>query len=65
MKKVKDWYNDLPNDIREKALANTSKDMLETVDDSLVEALSGGFTWSSTEEGHDYWESIVDEYEGR
>lgn len=61
MKTIKDWLNTIADkEIRERALRNcTSYDF--TPVDSLAEAIIGGFVWSSTPEGNDYWSNITTE----
>ena len=62
MKTIKEWYQLLPQAIREKAEYNyinqRSIIMYETwVADSLKDAINM-FTWSETTEGQDYWYTI-------
>ena len=59
MKKVKDWYQELPKDIRKKAFANTSADRLERMSVSLENAVAGSFVFHETPEGERYWGDIV------
>ena len=56
MKTRREWYQLLPEDIREKAIKNT--DYLEGKCESLHRALNGGFTFSISPEGSKYWNEI-------
>lgn len=58
MKTIKEWFNDLPEDVREKALRNTDDLRLESTELSLKSALIGAFAWEDTPEGGDYWGKI-------
>lgn len=62
MKTIEEWYNELPEDVREKAINNTSESLLKERDESIEDALFGGFTWAETPEGHKYWENIKNNY---
>lgn len=57
MKRI-DYYNLLPIEIREKALANTDDGMLKIDNVNIIEALAGGFSWRETPEGFEYWADI-------
>lgn len=57
MKRI-DYYNLLPTEIREKALANTDDGMLKIDNVNIIEALAGGFSWRETPEGFEYWANI-------
>ena len=53
---IKEWYQELPSPIREKALKYAEKNWrLELKRDSLQEATLWWFIWSDTEEWQDYW----------
>lgn len=56
------WLEQLPEPYRSEALAN--QDAEEDVN-TMREAINAAFTWSSTEQGGDYWAqlriSIIDE----
>lgn len=58
MKTIREWYEDLPKESRDKALKNTPKDTLDDKEASLSEALEGAFFWRSSPEGFDYWETL-------
>jgi hypothetical protein len=62
MKTIKEWYQLLPQAIREKATDNyiiqRSVEMYETrTADSLKDAINS-FTWSDTPQGQEYWDTI-------
>lgn len=58
MKTIKEWFNDLPEDVREKALKNTNEAVLKQKSINLKMALLGAFTWEFSPEGYEYWKSI-------
>jgi hypothetical protein len=60
MKTTREWYNELPNDIKIKALANTKWTTIDSSAASLSEALCTAFVWSDTPEGMDYWSKVYD-----
>lgn len=66
-KTTREWFQDLPVEIRDAAIRNTRKsenaDFLldEFLDDSLAAALIGAFPWDKTEEGFDFWSNIYSE----
>jgi hypothetical protein len=60
MKTTREWYNELPNDIKIKALANTKCTTIDSNDASLSEALLGAFLWADTPEGMNYWGEVYD-----
>jgi hypothetical protein len=57
-KKIREWLNELPQEIKEKALANTSSAVADTDEPSLSEAIAASFSWGNSPEGHDYWSDI-------
>jgi len=59
-KSVKEWLEELPEEIRDKAISNTKAALLEevAVAKSLKEAVLGAFIWGETPEGHKYWQEI-------
>lgn len=70
MKTVREWFEELPDGIREKAIFNGDNDEPNTMDSTeykLSLAISGGFVWSRTPEGGEFWLDVVDKlkYEGR
>lgn len=65
MKTIKDWLQELPEDIKEKALLNYSTEDPSKEDDNydlMSEALFCAFVWSGTPEGHDFWENLYHSY---
>ena len=60
MKTTREWYNELPNDIKIKALANTKWTTIDSSDASLSQALLSAFVWADTPEGMDYWSEVYD-----
>jgi hypothetical protein len=59
MKTIREWYNELPEEVREKALANTAEDELDTMEPDLYNALAGMFWWEETPEGFLYWAEVA------
>jgi hypothetical protein len=60
MKSNVEWFNELPEPYRLKALNNAEKiDMLGKQASSLSSALCA-FTWAATPEGQAYWQSVFD-----
>jgi hypothetical protein len=58
MKTTREWYNELPNDIKIKALANTEWTTIYSGAPKLSEALLTAFVWNDTPEGMEYWLKI-------
>lgn len=58
-KTAREWFAELPQPTREKALANTDKISLLLKYKSLDEALDGSFYWHKSPEGDTFWENIV------
>lgn len=58
VKTIRAWFEELPDDIKEKAFKNTKKHDLSGKSNSLSNALGASFRWSETPEGYDYWENI-------
>jgi hypothetical protein len=58
MKTTREWYNELPNDIKIKALANTETSVLNSGAPKLSETLLAAFVWNDTPEGMEYWLKI-------
>jgi hypothetical protein len=56
MKRILEWYEMLPKEIRDKAIANYDGDLEYTY--TLHEAIQMGFSWGSSPEKHDYWYSV-------
>lgn len=55
MKKIREWFQELPDGIRELALRNQVNDGDE---ESLDGALYSGFVWGNTPEGGDFWVEV-------
>lgn len=62
-KTIREWFNDLPEDIKEKAIINTPEESLDRIEYSLSKALLRAFTWIESVEGHNYWSRINSEHE--
>ncbi len=56
--KRKKWFKQLPDDIRQKALANTTSS-LDLICPDLYDALSGAFVWVDSPEGLSFWSDIA------
>lgn len=63
MKNIKDWYKELPTPQREMALDNLEEADEDVLTTSLSSALSEGFIWRDSYEGHTYWSIFVKEIE--
>lgn len=57
-KSAKEWFYQLYEPYRNKAINNSSENMLKTKRESLKDAIKNSFKWTDTREGWDYWESI-------
>ena len=57
-KTIKEWFEQLPPDVRENAIANTAKHVLHQPADSLFMAINNAFVWADTPQGHEYWQAI-------
>lgn len=57
---IKDWFQYLPADVRQKAIANTPKDELDWTVSSLRQAVMCAFLFKTSKEGEDYWVAILD-----
>lgn len=58
--KRKDYYNLLPTEIKEKAIANTDKNSLNSNINNIHEAIAGGFFWDTSPEGDKYWMNVYE-----
>jgi len=61
MKTTLEWFNELPDGYRERAIANATKS--GTINDPDLEPsaksnLKCAFFWMSTSEGHDFWLAV-------
>lgn len=65
MKTVYEWAQELPENVREKFLANVVEQegerRLEYKALSLSNAIEGSFTWHESPEGFDFWNDIYSE----
>ena len=59
MKTTEEWFNELKEDYRDKALKNMKSPKTEHY--SLAGAISNGFAWQETPEGKDYWNGVFRE----
>lgn len=59
MKTTEEWFNELNEDYKGKALKNMIDPKSEHY--SLAGAISNGFVWSDTPEGKDYWNGVFRE----
>lgn len=60
MKTRLEWYQDLPEDIRERAVRNTKDiDLSKKVSDFKI-AILCGFVFEHTPEGHEFWMHVED-----
>jgi hypothetical protein len=58
MKTIREWLNELPEDVRDKAIANTLEDMLNMKAKSLSSALMNAFNWGKSPEKSEFWVKI-------
>jgi len=63
-KTIKEWLSELPDGYRERALANTDKDMAKDMEASMSSALVTGFNWREKSEGFAFWASVHSFYCG-
>ena len=62
MKTILEWYNELEEPYKTKAIHNYDKDFYYRNEvDSLTGALSYGFDWEDSPEDIDYWRDLHDE----
>lgn len=60
MKPIKDWLETLPEPYRTEAFEEYARQPLShSYQESLYDALWFGFVWSSSKQGHDYWQDIA------
>jgi len=60
MKKIKEHFTDLPDDIEAMALANTPAEALDFPMQNLRMAIYHAFVWSSSPQGLYFWVNIAD-----
>lgn len=60
---IEDWYNQVPDlNLRKRLSELIDRRSREEEIDSLVGAIGGGFTWTKTPEGSQYWKNIIFRY---
>lgn len=63
-KTIEEWFWDLNNSVRVKAIKNTViKGRLKEDRFSLRDAIGAAFTWEDTPEGYSYWYNLRDRIE--
>jgi hypothetical protein len=63
-KTICQWYKELPEDIRKKAIKNTLDqvpDLLDSKEKQLSSALFSGFQWALSPEGFKFWDEVYGE----
>ena len=55
-----DWFSQLEEPYRSKAISNCEEQFKRAKFDSLWSALAGSFYWDESPEGNKYWEDICD-----
>jgi hypothetical protein len=62
MKTIREWLNELPEDVRSKAVENVNAMMsgvtMEKLTPTVKRAISSAFPWMPSNEGFDYWFKI-------
>ena len=58
MKTIEEWFLELPEGVKQKALSNLNQEVKDLKVTSLRTALARGFSWNDTPEGLLYWESV-------
>jgi hypothetical protein len=58
-KSISDWFLELKEPYQTKAFNNLLPHRYNIKRNSLAEAISAGFSWSYTLEGHEYWAMIA------
>lgn len=61
MKTIMEWYDELPDGIREKAKEYCFDNNKDAEAKSLAHALIGGFGWVDTPEGYEFWRTVHDQ----
>jgi hypothetical protein len=59
MKTTEEWFNELNEAYKDKALKNMTDAKAEHY--TLAGAISNGFSWNDTPEGKDYWNGVFRE----
>jgi NTP pyrophosphatase (non-canonical NTP hydrolase) len=58
MKTIKEWFLELPEGVKQKALSNLNQEVKDLKVTSFRTALARGFSWKDAPEGLLYWESV-------
>jgi len=58
MKTIAEWFLELPEGVKQKALSNLNQEVKDLKVTSLRTALARGFLWKDAPEGLLYWESV-------
>ena len=61
-KTIKEWFNELPEGYRERAIKNTQERLMNTHEPTMVEAICRSFRWRDTPEGAAFWMDVKDHY---
>ena len=61
-KTVREWFDYLPNNVKQKALNNVNSSILNEKTKSLYLAINA-FSWADTDEGYTYWSKIEEDIE--
>ena len=61
MKKIVEWYKELPTPQMEMAIKNLDEANEGVLTTSLSSSISEGFIWRDSDEGHSYWAIFVNE----
>lgn len=59
MKTIQEWFNELEEPYKSRAIANTHPSILIANEDRIIDALTGAFNWESSKEGFMFWNNLV------
>lgn len=62
-KKIKDWYKNLKQPIKNQAITNLKLSCKNIKVDNLSDAIMLGFDWKSSKEGFEYWDNVYESLE--
>lgn len=62
MKTIREWFQELPTDVRIKAETNARPSAMSVKAPTLASAIGGSFVWAESPEGQVYWEQITNQY---
>jgi hypothetical protein len=62
-KTIKEWFNELPEGYRERAIKNTQESRMNNIWPTMSEAIYGAFNWSLAPERFNFWICVHDHYE--